>query len=296
MTLRVATRRSPLALWQAEHVVSLLRSADSLLDVEIVALETTADARLDLAISQIGGKGAFCKEIQQVVLDGRADIAVHSAKDLQAVTPPGLSLGAFPPRGDVRDVLVGCALDRLPTGAVVATGSQRRRVQLAEVRPDLRFAELRGNIATRLSRLDEFDAVVIAAAALERLGLRAAVVDFLEPSVMLPQVGQGALAVECRGDDAATLRRLASIDHPATRRVVEAERDFLVELGGDCDLPAGAYAQLRADGVLSVVGLLAHPVDSTVDGQPGRIERGSVIGLPADRPGRALAQRLRARL
>lgn len=296
MTLRVATRRSPLALWQAQHVVSLLRRADPSLDIEFVALETTADARLDLAISQIGGKGAFCKEIQQVVLDGRADIAVHSAKDLQALTPRGLTLGAFPPRGDVRDALVGCALDQLPTGATIATGSQRRRVQLAEVRPDLQFAELRGNIATRLSRLDEFDAIVIAAAALERLGLGAPVVDRLEPSVMLPQVGQGALAVECRGDDATTLQRLATIDHSATRLVVEAERDFLIELGGDCDLPAGAYAQLRADGVLSVVGLLAHPVGSTVDRQPGRIERASVIGLPTDRPGRALAQRLRARL
>ncbi len=264
-----------------------------MLDVEIVDLDTVADQRIDLPISEIGGKGAFCKEVQQLVLDGRADIAVHSAKDLQAITPPELVIGAFPRRSDPRDALVGCRLAELPIGGVVATGSQRRRVQLAELRPDLRFAELRGNIATRMARLGEFDALVIAAVALERLGLEADIVDVLEPTVMLPQVGQGALAVECRVDDQETLVGLGAVDHRPTRLVVEAERDFLIELGGDCDLPAGAHAQLRADGTLSVIGLLAHPFDVDLG---VRVERFALSGRPSDHPGRAVAQRLRSRL
>ena len=292
MTLRVATRRSPLALWQAQHIITLLRCSEPDLDVEIVELDTTADVRQDLPIAEIGGKGAFCKEIQQLVLDGRADIAVHSAKDLQAITPEGLTLGALPRRGDARDALVGCRLDDLPERATIGTGSQRRRVQLAEIRPDLRFLEVRGNIATRLSQLGRFDALVVAAVALERLGLDEQVVEVLDTSVMLPQVGQGSLAVECRIDDPATRSRLSSIDHPPTRVVVEAERDFLIELGGDCDLPAGAHAQLRDDGTLSVVGLLAH----AADGRPWRVERMAITGRPSDHPGRAVAQRLRARL
>lgn len=287
MNLRVATRNSPLARWQTDYVIELLQAAEPDLVVEVVGLETSADQRLDLTISELGGKGAFCKQVQAEVLDARADIAVHSAKDLQAVTPEGLIIAAYPERGEPRDALVGSRLVELPEGATVATGSQRRRVQLAEARPDLSFAELRGNIATRLSRLPEFDAIVVAAAALERLALTPEVVDVLSPELMLPQVGQGALAVECRAGDADTVALLSRIDHARTRVIVSAERDFLIELGGDCDLPAGAHARLT-DQVVSVIGLLAD--------DDGRIHRAAVNGSADDHPGRAVAQRLRTRL
>ena len=295
-TLRIATRRSPLALWQTHHTVALLRKALPTLDVAIVDIDTSADKRLDVSISEIGGKGAFCKEVQQLVLDGRADLAVHSAKDLQAETPEGLALAAFVERGDPRDALVGSTLEGLPTGATVATGSNRRRVQLAELRPDLEFVELRGNIGTRLGKLDQFDALVMAAVAISRLDLDVPgdgpdVVDVLDPEVMLPQVGQGALAIECRADDRQTLALLGSIDHPQTRTLVSAERDFLIELGGDCDLPAGAHARPASDGAINVVGMLAGDADD-----PATLRRASVTADPADEPGTTLARRLRAQL
>jgi hydroxymethylbilane synthase len=277
-------------LWQTQHVVKLLRSAEPDLEVEVIDLETTADQRLDLRIVDIGGKGAFCKEIQSLVLEGHADLAVHSAKDLQAETPSGLRLGAVPERGDVRDALVGCRLADLRHGALVATGSQRRRVQLAELRPDLGFTELRGNIGTRLSRLGEFDAIVMASVALERLDLHPDVVDVLEPEVMLPQVGQGALAIECRDNDETALEVLGRINHQPSRTIVDAERDFLIELGGDCDLPAGAHARLAGDDVV-VVGVLAADGD-----RPESLQRAAVTAPAADQPGRTLARRLRSRL
>lgn len=291
-TLRVATRNSPLALWQTEHVIGLLQAADPSLSVEIVSMATTADKSLETSISALGGKGAFSKEVQQLVQIDEADLAVHSAKDLQAETPDGLVVGAYPERGDPRDLLVGSTLADLPSGAMVATGSNRRRVQLAELRPDLRFAELRGNMGTRLSRLGEFDAIVTAVAAMDRLGLELEVVDPLEPEVMLPQVGQGALAVECRSTDTDALERLAVIDHQLTRSLVEAERDFLIELGGDCDLPAGAHARLLGDQV-TVVGMLAGAArpDGAVP-----VHRASVNGLIDDRPGRTVARQLKGRL
>ncbi|MGH9136037.1 MAG: hydroxymethylbilane synthase, partial [Acidimicrobiales bacterium] len=188
--LRIATRGSELALWQARHVAGLL--AD---DVELVVVETSADRRQELEIWQLGGKGAFAKEVQAAVLDGRADLAVHSAKDLPSVTPPGLHLAAVPERADPRDALVGRRLAELPPGARVATGSNRRRVQLADQRPDLTFTGLRGNIATRLRRVAEgdVDAVVVAAAALTRLGRLGEAAEVLDPSDVVPQVGQGAL-------------------------------------------------------------------------------------------------------
>ncbi|MFT7601589.1 MAG: hydroxymethylbilane synthase [Acidimicrobiales bacterium] len=293
MSLRIATRRSPLALWQTNHVVDLLGLARPDLEVEIVGLETTADQNLSVSISEIGGKGAFCKQVQQLVLDGRADIAVHSAKDLQAITPTGLMIGAFPERGDARDALVGSQLAQLRKGALVATGSQRRRVQLAEARPDLRFAELRGNIATRLGQLGTFDAIVMAVVALERLQIVSHQIDPLAAEVMLPQVGQGGLAIECRYDDPDVAGLLAAIDHRASRQLIEAERDFLTELGGDCDLPAGAHARFNAaepggdDPSITVVGMLATDTSSPV-------HRSAVSGLESDRPGRELARRLRA--
>lgn len=255
--LRVATRGSALARWQAERVVALLASAGAH-ETELVVIETTGDRRADAPIHAIGGTGVFVKEVQEALLDGRADVAVHSAKDLPAVTPDGLVLAAIPERADARDALVGATLDALPTGAVVGTGSVRRRAQLAGRRPDLGFAELRGNMHTRLEKAAGFDAIVVAAAALDRLGLTARIAERLEPSVMLPQVAQGALAVECRADDDATFAALGSIDDPDVRRAVEGERAFLARLGGGCSLPVGALASVVGDEV-TLEALLAAP-------------------------------------
>ena len=266
LTLRAATRRSPLAIWQAEHVAALLRAAHPGLAVELVGLDTEGDQRLDVAISAIGGKGVFAKEIQQAVLDGRADFAVHSAKDLPAVTIEGLVLASVPERGTAHDALVGATLDGLAPGATVATGSQRRRAQLARLRPDLRFVELRGNMATRLGKVPDGGAIVVAAVALERLGLADQVAQVLTVDQMVPQVGQGALAIECRADDTAATTLLGAIQHQPSRHRVDAERAFLLELGGDCDLPAGAHAHLpgvQDEGVLVVDAFLAD------SGEPG---------------------------
>jgi hydroxymethylbilane synthase len=216
-----------------------------------------ADRRLDIPIAAIGGKGVFAKEVQAAVLDGHADLAVHSAKDLPSITHPDLALAAVPERGDPRDALVGCALDALPYGARIGTGSLRRQAQLAHLRPDLVFEGLRGNMGTRLAKAAEFDAIVVAAVAFERLGWDDRLTDVLDATVMVPQVGQGALAVECRAGDEPLLRRLASIEHERSRRAVDAERSFLAELGGDCDLPAGAHATVATDGVISLDALLA---------------------------------------
>ena len=290
-TLRIATRRSPLAMWQAEYVAGRLQASRPGLDVAFVSMDTTADQRLDLPISELGGKGAFSKEVQQLVQTGRADLAVHSAKDLQAVTPDGLVIGAFPVRGDVRDALVGARLAQLPPGATVATGSNRRRVQLAMLRPDLEFRGLRGNIATRLGQLDQFDAIVMAGTALERLGTQPAIVDMIEADVMIPQVGQGALAVECRTDDNSTLELLAEIDDPAVRATVVAERAFLVELGGDCTMPAGAYAWIDEAGDLRLRAMLASSDEQRTE----RVELGPVGPGDADASlGTLAARRLRS--
>ena len=263
MVLRLATRRSPLALWQAEHVGALLKAAHPGLHVELVTVSTEGDRRQDVALSEIGGKGVFATEVQAAVIDGRADAAVHSAKDLPAVTGEGLQLAAVPERGDPRDALVGSTLADLAPGAVVATGSARRRAQLAALRPDLRFAELRGNMATRLARAGEFDAIVVASVAFERLGLAEHLSDVLDERTMIPQVAQAALAVECRLGDSGTAALLASIEHAPSRLRVNAERAFLAELGGDCTLPAGAHAAFEdgdVDGVLVLRGMLATDV------------------------------------
>ena len=244
VTLRLATRGSALALWQADHVTTLLHEAAAAAGrsvlVEKVIVETMADQRLDIPIDAMGGKGVFVKEIQAAVLDGRADLAVHSGKDLPALTPPELVIAAVPERGDVRDVLVGSTIDGLPQGGHVATGSIRRKAQLASLRPDLVFSGLRGNIATRLAKADGFDAIVMAAAAIERLGisLNDRVVEVLEPS-------------------------LSALNHAPSRVCVDAERAFLAELGGDCDLPVGAYAVIDGDG-LRIDALVAAPDGSTV--------------------------------
>ena len=290
--LRIATRTSPLALWQATHVAGLLATAWPGIDVEVVPVDTEGDRRLDVPISSFGGKGVFAKEVQAAVLDGRADLAVHSAKDLPAVTIDGLRLAAVPRRGDARDALVGSTLEVLAPGATVATGSQRRRAQLSALRPDLEFVELRGNMATRLSRVPAGGAVVVAAVALERLGLADRVDHVFAVDQMVPQVAQGALAIECRADDVAVNAMVRVVEHAASRRRVDAERAFLVELGGDCDLPAGAHAMLDVssnDAPITLTGVLA------ASGEPGaKVERHTATGTDPVSLGRELARHLRS--
>ena len=287
--LRIATRGSRLALWQAERVASLLGG-----DVELVVVSTTGDQRADVPIWTIGGTGVFVKEVQQAVLEERADLAVHSAKDLPSETAAGLTLVAVPERADPRDALVGRPLAQIPEGGRVGTGSVRRQAQLAALRPDLRFESLRGNIETRVSKAADFDAVVVAMAALERLELTDRAAEVLEPSVMLPQVAQGALAIECRAGDTETATRLAALDDPAARRAVEAERAFLRRLGGGCDLPCGALAEVGPDASITLEVLLATLDGKTVlrarsEGRdPEAVGAGAARLLLDDNGGRAL--------
>jgi len=285
-TLRVATRGSPLALWQTGRVVELVAALPGAPRCAPLVVRTTGDALSDVPVAQLGGQGAFVKEVQAAVLDGRADLAVHSAKDLPSATPPGLVLACVPERADPRDALVGTPLDELPTGATVATGSVRRRAQLAWLRPDLTFCDLRGNMATRLERAAQVDAGVLALAALERLGLAGRVADVLDPGAVLPQVGQGALAVECRADDDLVLGLLGAVDDAVAHDEVIAERAFLAALGGGCTLPLGALAVHRGSGAeLSIEGMLAS--------RDGRIMlRRRLTGRAPEKLGRQLALEL----
>ena len=285
--LNAATRGSELALWQATHVAGLLRLR-SRHDVEPLIVSTAGDRDKTTPLHEIGGKGVFVKEVQAAVLDGRAHFAVHSAKDLPALTPDELVIAAVPERANPRDVLVGATLESLIEGSTVGTGSVRRRVQILE-HAGADIVELRGNIATRLARVGELDAVIVAAAALERLDRWPDTYEVLEPEVMLPQVGQGTLAIECRKDDEQTRRVLAEIDDPVAHRCLDAERAFLMELGGDCDLPAGAFAETDSvDGDLRIRAMLS-------DGDRV-VHRAEATGADGERLGRELAIELRDRL
>jgi len=294
-TLRLATRRSPLARWQAEEVARLLRRVHPGLETVLVPVDTAGDRQKDRPLTEVGGQGVFVKEVQAAVLDGRADLAVHSAKDLPSVETAGLVLAAFPVRADPRDALVGTPLARLASGATVATGSVRRRAQLAWHRPDLRFTDLRGNIATRLERVPPSGAVVMAQAALDRLGITGQVADALDNEVMLPQVGQGAMAVECRADDPATVALLGAIDDPPTALAVRAERGFLARLGSGCTLPAAAHATVAIDGeaaTIHIEGLIAA-TDGTALVRRGRSGTPGEAGTP-EALGAGLAESLLA--
>jgi hydroxymethylbilane synthase len=277
--LRAATRSSPLARWQTEHVTALL--APYGIEVEPVYVETLGDRTqaLGTPLHEIGGQGVFVKEVQAAVLSGLADIAVHSAKDLPSSPAPGLHIAALPERGEPCDALVGSTLSGLREGALIGTGSVRRRAQLAALRPDLRFAELRGNVGTRVGKAAQFDAIVVAAVALQRLGMAERMGELLHPLQMLPMVAQGALAVECRDDDAATTGLLAAIDHPTTRVRVTAERSFLAELGSGCDLPVAALALVRGDEVV-LEGLVAALDGSVVvrGGRTGAVAEAASLG------------------
>jgi hydroxymethylbilane synthase len=239
--LRLATRGSAQARTQAEFVVA--RLADAGIDSTLVIVDTHGDRTqaANVPLHTIGGQGVFVKEVQAAVLDGRADVAVHSAKDLPTDTDPRLVIGAFTERRDAADALVGRGLAVLPAEATVATGSVRRRAQLARARHDLRFVELRGNIHTRLERIPDQGAIVMAVAALQVLGLTDRIAERLDPFEFVPAVGQGCVALECRRDDGAVRSALDEIDHEPTRWAVETERAFLAELGSGCALPVGAH-------------------------------------------------------
>jgi hydroxymethylbilane synthase len=253
--LRLATRGSAQARTQAQNVADALTAASGR-RVVLVFVETLGDRTQqdEVPLHTIGGQGVFVKEVQAAVLRGDADMAAHSAKDLPSVTADGLHLAAFCERRDARDVLVGASIDSLPRHAQVATGSVRRRAQLAVVRPDLEFLELRGNIHTRLEKIPPGGAIVMAAAALDILGLLDKITAYLPPETFVPSPGQGCVAIECRAGDEEMTQVLAAIDHTSTRRAVEVERAFLAELGSGCSLPVGAHA---ADGVLTA--FLSNP-------------------------------------
>jgi hydroxymethylbilane synthase len=277
--LRLGTRASPLALWQANFVAGRLRPVAAPRAVELVLIETHGDRDRASALSAMGGFGVFTKAIQNALIDGRADVAVHSLKDLPTIPEPLLELSAVPPRGPTGDALVSrkhALFDDLPEGATVGTSSLRRRAQVLNRRPDLKLLDLRGNVETRLRKLDDggLDAIVLAEAGLVRLGLADRITEILDPSWMLPAVGQGAIGLECRADDAETNRLVAALGCPDTFRRVRAERAMLYALGGGCLVPIGATSQvidgvmtlrgavLSADGKRRVVGTHTGPADA----------------------------------
>jgi hydroxymethylbilane synthase len=292
--VRIATRGSALALAQSRMIGAAVELAIGR-TFEIIIIQTTGDRIQDRSLAAIGGKGLFVKEIQEALLDGRADLAVHSAKDLPAKTPDALTFAAFPRRADARDALVasepGARISVLPRGARIGTGSVRRSSQLRARRPDLEIVPLRGNVDTRLRKLAELElhAVVLACAGLDRLGLGERIHERIDTMDLLPAVGQGTLALEVRAGD-SLVAELASLDHAATRACLLAERAFQAGLEGDCAVPIAAFAELDTAGRLHMRGLVARP-----DG--GRIVRGEIEedAKHATRAGEQLAQELRAR-
>lgn len=255
-TLVIGTRTSQLALWQTNHVKQQLETEWPGLACQLETFVTKGDKTLDKPLPEIGGKGLFTAELEAALLNGRIDIAVHSLKDLPVEDANGLTLGAISARADVRDVLVtkepGRTLGNLPTGAVVGTSSLRRKAQLLQARPDLDIQPIRGNVDTRLRKVQEgdYDAAVLAAAGLTRLGLDEHIAQFLPTDLIVPAPGQGALAIQCRADDADTLALLAPLNDPNTRSCVLAERAFLDALGSGCSLPVGAYATIEHGEIL----------------------------------------------
>jgi hydroxymethylbilane synthase len=291
--LRIATRKSQLALWQAEHVAALLRSAHDGLKVELVPTSTKGDRIQDRSLAAIGGKGLFIKELEIALEENLADIAVHSMKDVPSEMPDGFTITAVLPRADPRDALLSLRakrLEELPKGARVGTSSLRRQSQLLALRPDLRIEPLRGNVDTRLRRLDngELDAIVLACAGLVRLGWQTRISATLDPETCLPAVAQGVIGIECRTADAATRGLLRPLDDAMTRITMDAERSFAARLGGSCQSPIAAYATLDHD-TLQLQGLVAEP-----DGS--RLWRDSIVGRAHD-PfglGKQLAERVMA--
>ena len=292
MELRIATRRSPLAMWQAEHVRRRLQEAYPELDVRMLPLATQGDRILDVALAKIGGKGLFVKELEQALLDKRADIAVHSIKDVPMELPEGLMIATVLQREDPSDAFVSNTVAEfaaLPKGAVVGTSSLRRQCQLRALRPDLLIADLRGNVNTRLAKLDngEFDAVILASAGLRRLGLTTRIRQPLTPEEVLPAAGQGAIGIEIRGGDVRTASLVKLLHHKPSATCVDAERSMNRCLQGGCQVPIGAHAVLIADDELWIRGLVG-----SVDGRT--LLRAETRGLPgrAQELGAELAEKL----
>jgi hydroxymethylbilane synthase len=288
VTLRIGSRGSVLALWQAEHVKARLTALGH--EVAIVVITTTGDRVQDRRLQSVGGKGAFLKEIEEALAADEVDLAVHSLKDVPTTLPDGLRLVAILERADPRDVILsaGAGLDALPAGSRVGTTSLRRRAQVRARRPDLDVQDLRGNVDTRIRKLREgaFDAILLARAGLVRLGRAEEATEVLDPDVILPAPGQGAIAIECRASDARTSAAVAMLDHAETARAVAAERAFLAALHGGCNVPLGAYAEPDALG-LRLRGLVARE-----DGS--RVLRGEQRGSDPLELGRALADELLA--
>jgi hydroxymethylbilane synthase len=290
-SLRLGTRGSPLALWQARHVAALLRPFAGDRPLELVEIQTAGDQVVDVPLAQLGGDGAFTKELQRALLDQRIDVAVHSMKDLPTFAVEGLLLAAVPPRGPSGDAFVSprrAGLADLPAGAIVATSSVRRRAQLLHRRPDLQLIPIRGNVETRLRKLAEqqLDGLILAQAGLERLGLHSVIAEILDRAWMFPAVGQGALALECRHDDADTIAVLRLVDDPPTHHSVLAERSLLRNLGGGCQVPIGAATSIEG-GSLLLRGVVLDPegkqrLEDQLPGPPAA----------AEDLGRRLAERL----
>ncbi len=292
-TLKIATRKSPLAMWQANFVKDRLEALYPELQVELVPMSTQGDKILDTPLAKVGGKGLFVKELETAMLEGRADIAVHSMKDVPVEFPEGLGLHTICEREDPRDAFVSNRfgqIDELPQGAVVGTSSLRRQCQLRAARPDLVIRDLRGNVNTRLAKLDtgEYDAIILAAAGLKRLEMAHRITAFIEPEQSLPANGQGAVGIECRLDDHELHALLAPLEHPETRIRVLTERAMNRALQGGCQVPIGAYALVEGEEVW-LRGLVGSP-----DGS--RVIRDEIRGPLADGEalGHTLAQRLLA--
>ena len=256
--LIIGSRGSQLALWQAHWIQGRLENLGEECRIEII--KTTGDKITDVALSQVGTKGLFTKEIEEALLAGAIDIAVHSLKDMPTDLPAGLTLAAIPEREDPRDALVGRALANLPRGARVGTGSLRRAAQLRALRPDLKIEDIRGNVDTRLRKLDEgqYDSIVLASAGLRRLGWEYRITEMFDPGIMCPAVGQGALAVETRDDGGPGFEAAKRLEHAETRAAVTAERAVLASLGGGCQAPMGAHAFIEGD-QLFIVALIVSP-------------------------------------
>lgn len=304
--VRIATRRSPLALWQAEHVAARLQQAHSGVTVELVKIQTQGDKILDAPLAKIGGKGLFVKELEQGLLQGSADLAVHSMKDVPVLLPDGLEIAIIMDREDPRDAFVSnhhADLASLPQGAVVGTSSLRRQCQLLEVRPDLQIKFLRGNVNTRLAKLDagEYDAIILATAGLVRLGFDQRIVKRMPVRESLPAVGQGAIGIECRSDDHQLKALLAALHDPETAYRVTAERAVNETLEGGCQAPIAAHARIKSNGLLRLHGLVAQP-----DGQcvlreeiEGPVEQAHQLGVTVgqrllDRGGREILEQIYA--
>ena len=291
--LKIATRQSPLALWQAEHIRARLEALHANLKVELVTFVTQGDKILDTPLAKIGGKGLFVKELEAALLDGRADLAVHSMKDVPMALPEGLSLAVICEREDPLDAFVSNtynSFDELPQGAKVGTSSLRRKCQILKQRPDLEIIDLRGNVGTRLSKLDagNYDAIILASAGLKRLGLAERIRHTLEPVVSLPAVGQGALGLECRSQDQTVLDLILPLMHTETNACVRAERAFNAYLEGGCQVPIAGYATLE-NGQIHLEGRVG-----SVNGQT--LLKAQQVGLPeqAEQLGVKLAQDLLA--